>query len=41
VVKAGRGITGTQTHIVVMKVNPGYAPDPADLGTGTIVAQYC
>ena len=37
----GKLIDGTGTHIVVVKVDPGYAPDPFNHGTGTIVAQYC
>jgi uncharacterized repeat protein (TIGR01451 family) len=39
--KSGSGIAGTTTHIVVVKVNPGYGPQPSLLGTGTIVATYC
>jgi uncharacterized repeat protein (TIGR01451 family) len=39
--KSGSGISGTTTHIVVVKVNPGYGPSPSTYGTGTIVATYC
>ena len=39
--KSGSTISGTGLHIVVVKVDAGYAPDPADHGTGTIVAVYC
>ncbi|MHB8659897.1 MAG: hypothetical protein ACYC91_18530 [Solirubrobacteraceae bacterium] len=41
VTKSGRTISGNTTHIVVVKTNPGYAPDPSHYGTGTIVARYC
>jgi hypothetical protein len=33
--------SGDIAHIVVVKTNPGYAPNPASTGTGTIVATYC
>jgi uncharacterized repeat protein (TIGR01451 family) len=39
--KVGSEVTGTTVHIVVVKVDPGYAPDPAHHGTGTVVAVYC
>lgn len=41
VTKSGSGVAGDTVHIVVVKVNPGYQPDPADHGTGTVVAVYC
>jgi hypothetical protein len=41
VTKSGSTIGGQFAHIVVVKTNPGYAPDPSDHGTGTIVASYC
>ncbi len=41
VTKSGSSIRGQFAHIVVVKTNPGYAPDPSDHGTGTIVASYC
>jgi hypothetical protein len=28
-------------HIVVVKTNPGYRPNPGHAGTGTVVAQVC
>ena len=28
-------------HIVVIKTNPGYGPNPGHTGTGTIVGTYC
>ena len=41
VVKSGNGVAGNTTHIVVVKVNPGYAPNPSNHGTGKIVAVFC
>jgi uncharacterized repeat protein (TIGR01451 family) len=41
VTKMGNGVGGNTVHIVVVKVNPGYAPNPLNHGTGTIVAVYC
>lgn len=41
VTKSGSTIRGQFAHIVVVKTKPGYAPDPSDHGTGTIVATYC
>jgi hypothetical protein len=39
--RAGSTISGNAVKIVVVKTEPGYAPDPGDHGTGTIVATYC
>lgn len=39
--KSGSTISGNSVHIVVVKVNPGYAPSPSNHGTGTIVATFC
>ena len=39
--KSGSTISGNFVHIVVVRVNPGYAPNPKSAGTGTIVATYC
>jgi hypothetical protein len=39
--QAGSTASGNTTKIVVVKTNSGYRPDPADAGTGTIVATYC
>src|SRR5262249_50541941 len=36
VTKLGTTIAGNALHIVVVKVNPGYAPNPLNHGTGTI-----
>jgi hypothetical protein len=41
VTKSGSTISGTSVHIVVVKTNPGYAPNPMSAGTGTIVATFC
>jgi hypothetical protein len=39
--KSGSTISGDSVHIIVIKVDPGYAPNPGHPGTGTIVATYC
>jgi hypothetical protein len=41
VAKAGSAISGNTAHIVIVKTNPGYAPDPGHPGTGTVVSQVC
>jgi uncharacterized repeat protein (TIGR01451 family) len=41
VTKSGNTISGNIVHIVIVKTNPGYAPDPAVPGTGTVVATVC
>jgi hypothetical protein len=41
VTKTANGVAGNTVHIVVVKTNPGYAPNPMSYGTGTIVATYC
>jgi hypothetical protein len=41
VVTSGGVISGNTTHIVVVRINPGYAPNPGSHGTGVIVATYC
>jgi hypothetical protein len=41
VTQAGGTVSGDTTHIVVVKTEGGYAPDPGHHGTGTIVAGYC
>jgi Pro-kumamolisin, activation domain/Bacterial Ig-like domain (group 3)/Subtilase family len=40
-VKDGSAVNGNFAKIVVVKVNPGYAPDPSHLGTGKVVATFC
>jgi hypothetical protein len=39
--KSGNTISGNSVHIVVVQVDPGYAPSPGSAGTGTIVATFC
>ena len=39
--KSGPQISGNTFRIVVVKVNPGYGPNPGHPGTGTIVAEFC
>jgi hypothetical protein len=41
VIKTGSGISGDTVHIVVVKINPGYASNPGHAGTGTVVAVVC
>jgi hypothetical protein len=41
VTKTGSASSGNSKSIVVVKVNPGYTPDPSGHGTGTIVATFC
>ena len=41
ITKAGSSLAGDYVKIVVVKTNPGYAPDPGHAGTGTIVATFC
>jgi hypothetical protein len=37
----GPRISGDTSHIVVVKTNPGYQPNPGHAGTGTVYAQFC
>jgi hypothetical protein len=37
----GPTISGNTVHIVIVQTNPGYAPDPGNAGTGTVVAIVC
>lgn len=39
--RSGSSIRGNIVHIVVVKTNPGYAPNPGHSGTGTVVAIIC
>ena len=41
VTKSGNEISGNWAKIVVVMVDPGYAPNPGHPGTGTIVATFC
>jgi hypothetical protein len=39
--KTGAAITGNTLHIVVVKTDPGYYPNPGHAGTGTVEGQVC
>jgi hypothetical protein len=39
--KLGSTSFGSYTHIVVVRINPGYAPNPSGMGTGTILGTFC
>ena len=41
ITKSGPRIFGNTVHVVVVKNNPGYAPNPGHPGTGTVVAVVC
>ena len=41
VTKSGSTISGDAKSIVVVKTDPGYAPDPGHAGTGTVVGVFC
>ena len=41
VTKSGSTISGNWGSIVIVKTDPGYAPNPGHPGTGTIVATFC
>ena len=41
VTKSGSTIGGDVVHIVIVRTEPGYRPNPGHAGTGTIVAQVC
>jgi hypothetical protein len=41
VTQNGSVISGDVKHIVVVKTNPGYAPNPGRTGTGTVVGYLC
>lgn len=41
VTKSGPKISGDAKSIVVVKTDPGYAPNPGHAGTGTVVAVFC
>jgi len=38
---SGSTISGNTVHIVIVKTNAGYQPDPGQAGTGTVVAMVC
>jgi hypothetical protein len=39
--KSGHTISGDTPHIVVVKTNPGYAPNPGHAGAGTVALMVC
>jgi hypothetical protein len=39
--KSGKMISGTVVHVVIVKTNAGYDPNPGHPGTGTVVATLC
>jgi hypothetical protein len=39
--KTGSAISGMAVHIVIVRTDAGYAPDPGHAGTGTVVATVC
>jgi len=41
IVKSGPVISGDIVHIVLVRTNPGYGPNPGHPGTGTIVGTLC
>jgi len=41
ITKRGTVISGDIVHIVMVRTNPGYGPNPGHPGTGTIVATLC
>ena len=41
ITKNGPVISGNIVHIVLVRTNPGYGPNPGHVGTGTIVGQVC
>jgi len=41
ITQSGTTISGDAPEVVVVKTNPGYAPNPGHAGTGIVVAQAC
>lgn len=41
ITKSGRTISGDVQHIVIVRTNTGYAPNPGHAGTGAVVATVC
>jgi hypothetical protein len=39
--QSGSVVSGRASEVVIVQTNPGYAPDPAFPGTGTVVAVLC
>ena len=40
-VKSGTTISGNTVSIIVVQMNPGYAPNAGGSGTGTVIATFC
>lgn len=41
IIKSGSSIAGNVPIIIVVKTNPGYAPNAGHAGTGTVLATFC
>jgi hypothetical protein len=41
ITRSGPVISGDVQHLVLVKTNSGYAPNPGHAGTGTVVSQIC
>jgi hypothetical protein len=41
ITKSGRTISGDTKEVVLVKTEPGYAPDPGHAGVGTVVEKVC
>jgi hypothetical protein len=41
VTKSGATIIGSKPFIVIVRVNPGYAPRPGRLGTAMVLGRLC
>ncbi|HTI24826.1 MAG TPA: hypothetical protein VL652_27770 [Kutzneria sp.] len=41
VTKSGPVIAGDTVHVIIVRTDPGYRPDPGHPGTGTVVATVC
>jgi len=39
--QSGSTDSGSAVHLVIVRTNPGYEPDPGHAGTGMVVAQIC
>jgi hypothetical protein len=39
--KSGSRISGNTVHIVVVRTDSGYGPNPGHAGTGTVIAEVC
>ena len=41
IAQSGDTLAGNIQKVVIVKTNPGYAPNPGHAGTGTVVAVLC